>query len=113
MRRVPFKQAHLLSGVVIHYAQTVLCAKKWMACASSCTIAHLVWWGPVQSQLHTKVLPLQYPLSPYYYYDCCCCCCCWYIRASGSLWHQLLKWSGYSKLWLLTQQWCVICKEHF
>ena len=54
MRRVPFKQAHLLLDVVIHYARTVLCTKKWMACASSCTIAHLIWWGTVQSQPHKK-----------------------------------------------------------
>jgi len=25
------------------YARTVLCATKWVACASSCTIAHLGW----------------------------------------------------------------------
>ena len=35
-----------------------------MACASSRTVAHLGWWGPVQSGPHTKVLPLPYPLSP-------------------------------------------------
>ena len=68
IRHVPFKQAHLLSGVVIHYARTVLCAKKWMACAWNCTIAQLGWWGHVQNQPHTKVPPLPYPLSPYYYY---------------------------------------------
>jgi hypothetical protein len=62
---VPFKQARLLSDVFIHYARTALCTKKWMAFASSCITAHLGWCGPVQSQLHTNVLPLLYPLSPY------------------------------------------------
>ena len=45
-----------MPDVVIHYARTVLCAKKRMACASSRTSAHLGWCGPVQSQPH------------YYYY---------------------------------------------
>jgi len=42
----------------------VLCVGKWVAGASSCTTAHLGWWGPVQGQPLTKVLPLPYPLSP-------------------------------------------------
>ena len=33
-RRVPFKQPHLWSDVVTHYARTVLCAAKWVAGAS-------------------------------------------------------------------------------
>ena len=32
----------------------VFCAGKWVAGASSCTTAHLGWWGPVQGQPLTK-----------------------------------------------------------
>jgi len=39
-----------------------------MACASTCATARLGWWGPVQVQPLTKVLPLPYRLSCYYYY---------------------------------------------
>ena len=81
-RSAVFRLKRLTSGrnVVIHYARNVLCAGDGMACVSSCTVAHLGMWGPVERHFLTKVLPLAHPLS--YYYCCCrrrrrrCCCCC-------------------------------------
>ena len=65
MRRVPFKQAHLWSDVVIQYAQTVLWQRReWLV--PQVALWH-GWVGENQRRV-SRSLSLSYPLSHYYYY---------------------------------------------